>query len=54
MMYSFSGGQTAQLPEFDQDLANFLLIRGEHAWLGHGWMGCSREYVFPEALVGII
>ena len=30
--------------------ANFLLARGEHAWLGHGWRGCSLEYVFPEAL----
>ena len=26
-----------------QDIANFLLIRGPHAFLGHGWLGCSRE-----------
>ena len=50
MMYQFTGGETAQLPEFEQDLANFLLARGAHAWLGHGWQGCSRDYVFPEAL----
>ena len=50
MMYQFSGGQTDQLPEFEQDLANFLLVRGEHAWLGHGWQGCSLDYAFPDAL----
>ena len=30
-----------------QDLANFLLIRGPYAWLGHAWKGCSKEYPFP-------
>ena len=30
-----------------EDLANFLLVRGPYAWLGHGWLGCSHEYPFP-------
>ena len=34
------------------DLANFLLIRGPYAYLGHGWKGCSREYEYPAALNG--
>jgi hypothetical protein len=28
------------LPTIVQDLAQFLLVRGEFAWLGHNWMGC--------------
>ena len=32
------------------DLANFLLIRGPYAYLGHGWKGCSRTYEYPDAL----
>ena len=54
MMYAFSPGgcnaDSVTLPEFKQDLANFLLTRGPHSWLGHGWLGCSRDYVFPDAL----
>ena len=30
--------------------SDFLLIRGPHAFLGHGWLGCSREYQVPEQL----
>merc|ERR1711862_808553 len=37
----------AVLPDLKQDLSNFLLIRGPYAWLGHGWRGCSRTYLFP-------
>lgn len=37
----------AVLPELKQDLANFLLVRGPYAWLGHGWKGCSKDYPFP-------
>ena len=33
-----------------QDIANFLLIRGPYAFLGHGWLGCSREYQVPEQI----
>jgi hypothetical protein len=38
------------LEDFDADLANFLLIRGDYAWLGHAWLGCSRTYVSPPGL----
>ena len=37
----------SQLAALKQDLANFLLVRGPFAWLGHGWMGCSKQYPFP-------
>jgi hypothetical protein len=26
------------------------LTRGPYAWLGHGWLGCSREYEVPEQI----
>ena len=32
-----------------QDIANFLLVRGPHAFLGHGWLGCSRECEPPPS-----
>eukprot|EP00035_Acanthoeca_spectabilis_P023004 m.447099 g.447099 ORF g.447099 m.447099 type:complete len:428 (+) comp19468_c0_seq1:101-1384(+) len=37
----------SQLTDLKQDLANFLLIRGPYSWLGHGWLGCSKQYFFP-------
>ena len=33
-----------------QDIANFLLVRGPYAFLGHGWLGCSRKYDVPEQI----
>jgi hypothetical protein len=54
LMYAFSpggcNGNSSQLAEFRQDLANFLLTRGQCAWLGHDWLGCSRSYSFPAEL----
>eukprot|EP00056_Hartaetosiga_gracilis_P008939 m.128241 g.128241 ORF g.128241 m.128241 type:complete len:419 (-) comp13022_c0_seq6:1961-3217(-) len=26
--------------DVDKDLATFLLARGDHAWIGYGWIGC--------------
>ena len=34
----------------EQDIANFLLIRGPYAFLGHGWLGCSRTYKVPKQI----
>ena len=35
---------SGQLPALMQDLASFLLVRGEYAWLGHGWTGNGNHY----------
>jgi hypothetical protein len=52
MMYGLQTNRTSRQPsdltDLHQDLANFLLIRGPFAWLGHGWHGCSKDYPFPE------
>eukprot|EP01116_Phalansterium_solitarium_P006392 TRINITY_DN1868_c0_g3_i1.p1 TRINITY_DN1868_c0_g3~~TRINITY_DN1868_c0_g3_i1.p1 ORF type:complete len:413 (+),score=136.21 TRINITY_DN1868_c0_g3_i1:257-1495(+) len=54
LLYGFTGqagcSYNNALPDFDQDLANFLLIRGDYAWLGYAWIGCSRTYIRPPAL----
>lgn len=50
MAYGFTTPDPAQLPELEMDVANFLLSRGPYAWLGHGWRGCSRTYLFPPLL----
>ena len=46
--YAFSPGgcrtNPANLTDAIQDIANFLLIRGPYAFLGHGWLRCSRTY----------
>ena len=47
MMYAINSHSPDVMPELKQDLANFLLIRGPFAWLGHGWKGCSQHYPFP-------
>jgi hypothetical protein len=54
MMYAFAPGGCVGDPKNlttpTEDLANFLLVRGKYAWLGHGWLGCSLEYEFPPLL----
>ncbi len=54
MAYAFSPGgcqgDPGNLTSPEQDIANFLLVRGPFAWLGHGWLGCSRDYEVPALL----
>ena len=37
------------LPSFLQDLSAFLLLRGDYAWLGYSWNGCSF-HAFPAGI----
>ena len=54
LKYAFSPGgcqgDPGNLTSPLQDIANFLLVRGDYALLGHGWLGCSREYQVPEQI----
>ena len=59
MLYGFASGcnggnpsSTSNLSEPLLDIAAFQLIRGPHAWLGHGWSGCGAVYERPAALDG--
>jgi hypothetical protein len=40
------------LPYPNQDLATFLLVRGDYGWLGYGWAGCysPETYTRPAGL----
>ena len=33
-----------EFENYEADVANFLLTRGGHAWLGFGWHGCDLDY----------
>jgi hypothetical protein len=54
MKYAFTPGgcqgDPGNLTDPLQDIANFLLVRGPYALLGHGWLGCSRDYQVPEQI----
>jgi hypothetical protein len=39
-------GTPIPLPDFMQDLVNFLLIRGPYAWIGYGFVGCNAGLVY--------
>ena len=49
-MHSMTGNHTT-LPNFAQDLATFMLLRGPYAWLGFGWSGCNVVNTFPPELL---
>ena len=38
------------LASFEQDLAAFLLVRSDYAWLGYSWGGCDRQYSRPAMI----
>jgi hypothetical protein len=52
--YAFSPGgcqgNPGNLTDPLQDIVNFQLTRGPYALLGHGWLGCSREYQVPQEI----
>lgn len=54
LLYGFSPGSCTgtdptNLTDVNQDVANFLLIRGPYAYLGNGWLGCALAYEYPAA-----
>jgi hypothetical protein len=45
------GTPWATLPDLEQDVANFLLLRGEHAYLSAGWSWCSDNNGWNSTLL---
>ena len=41
---------SVRLPRLAEDIAQFMLVRGEHAWLGIGFASCHNDtnYTLPE------
>ena len=48
IIMQFTSSTTRPLPSLEQDVAAFLLIRTEYAWLGYSWLGCAQKYLDPR------
>ena len=47
LQYSFAADAPTE-QEFMIDLAIFLLVRGDYAWLGYFWNGCHSNWVYGD------
>eukprot|EP01043_Picozoa_sp_COSAG02_P093669 COSAG02_NODE_30166_length_556_cov_0.737418_2_plen_99_part_00 len=47
LLFIAPGVNPTKLTEVEEDVANFLLIRGKYAYLGNGWTGCGHFYEYP-------
>jgi hypothetical protein len=43
LQLEFTSPKSRPLPQLTEDLATFLLVRGDYAWIGYSWIGCSSE-----------
>ena len=48
-LHALTSNHAAQ-PNLAQDLATFLLLRGDYAFLGFHWGGCNNPVTFPDEL----
>ena len=46
VMYSYTVDSNWQWTQFSVDLAMFLLVRSDYAWLGYGWNGCHDKWIY--------
>lgn len=44
---SCTGTNPEHLTFVDEDIANFLLVRGPYAYIGTGWSGCGKVFEYP-------
>lgn len=44
---SCTGTDPSHLTMVDEDIANFLLVRGPYAYIGTGWSGCGKVFEYP-------
>lgn len=47
LLFTAPGVNPTKLTEVEEDVTNFLLIRGKYAYLGNGWTGCGHFYEYP-------
>jgi hypothetical protein len=43
LFYGLDHDGDGRLPHLSFDLAAFLMVRGDFAWLGYSWMGCAER-----------
>mmetsp|Transcript_18552 Transcript_18552/g.44482 ORF Transcript_18552/g.44482 Transcript_18552/m.44482 type:complete len:396 (-) Transcript_18552:25-1212(-) len=49
-MLEFTNPKSLPLEAVTQDLASFLLVRGDFAWIGYGWKGCTSGAATAESM----
>ncbi len=45
LFFEWTNSSSYPLPNIKADLASFMLVRGDYAWLGYGWIGCTLDKV---------
>jgi hypothetical protein len=43
LLYQWTNSSQYPLPNVAVDLASFMLVRGDYAWLGYAWLGCTSD-----------
>jgi hypothetical protein len=46
---SCTGTDPSHLTLVDEDIANFMLVRGPYAYIGTGWSGCGKVFEYPAS-----
>lgn len=45
LLYTWTNASLYPLPNVAVDFASFLLVRGDFAWIGYAWLGCTDNSV---------
>ena len=45
LLFQWTDSSQYPLPNVDVDVATFMLVRGDYAWLGYSWLGCTGTSV---------
>ena len=43
LLFQWTNSSQYPLPSVAADLASFMLVRGDYAWLGYSWLGCTSD-----------
>ena len=43
LLFQWTNSSQYPLPNVKFDLASFMLVRGDFAWLGYAWLGCTSD-----------
>ena len=43
LLFQWTNSSQYPLPNVAADLASFMLVRGDYAWLGYSWLGCTSD-----------
>jgi hypothetical protein len=43
LLFQWTNSSSYPLPNIKVDLASFMLVRGDYAWLGYSWLGCTSD-----------